>query len=115
MAARRASVALALLWLAAAALPGGPAPVSAATYWSIALSPMTLTEGVPTNVTVTVTAGNDHLGCVALNVPAGFAVVGTGVSSVPANALPSITVSPPKSSASDFHHHSDDHEHGLSP
>lgn len=83
MAARRASVGLALLWLAVAALPGGPAPVRAATYWSIALSPMTLTEGVPTNVTVTITAGNDHLGCVALNLPAGFTVVSAGVSIVP--------------------------------
>ena len=84
MAARRASVALALLWLAATALPGRPAPVSAATYWSIALSPMTLTEGVPTNVTVTVTDGTQAIGCVALNVPAGLTVVSTGVSSVPA-------------------------------
>jgi hypothetical protein len=68
-------------------VPGNPAAVSAATTWSIQLSPTTLTQGVARDVTVTVTSGNKELGCVALDVPAGFTVLSTRVSSVPAGLV----------------------------
>lgn len=89
MAARKTAraVAVALLGLTAAAVLGTPATVSAATPWAIDLSPTVLTQGVAADVTVTVTAGNQQLGCVALYVPAGFTVVSTRVSSVPAGLV----------------------------
>jgi hypothetical protein len=85
MAARRATVALAmtLIGLATAAIPGSPGTVSAATFWSLGLSTTVLTEGVATNVTVTVTDGIQAIGCIELNLPAGFTVVGTSVSRLP--------------------------------
>jgi hypothetical protein len=89
MAARKTAraVAVALLGLTAAAVLVTPATVIAATPWAIDLSPTVLTQGVATDVTVTVTAGNKQLGCVALDIPAGFTVVSTRVSSVPAGLV----------------------------
>ncbi len=75
------ALALALIGLAAAAVPGSPAAVSAATPWSIRFSPAVLTRGVATDVTVTLTPGNNHIGLLQLDVPAGFTVVSTRVSS----------------------------------
>jgi hypothetical protein len=86
MRTRRATVALtlAIVGLAAAATPGNPATVRAVAPWSIALSPHVLTANVPTDVTVAVTKAPQPIGCIAIDVPAGFTVLGTNVSSVPA-------------------------------
>jgi hypothetical protein len=88
MTARRVlpvALALLLVELMAVSAVGGPSLVHAnSTPWSISVSPTSLIEGVATDVTVTVTAGNQHLGYVPLDVPAGFTVVSTRVVSVPA-------------------------------
>lgn len=89
MAARRTAhaLALALLGLTAAAVLASPASVNAATPWAVDLSPPTLTKGVATDVTVTVTSGDLDIGRVVLTVPAGFTVVRTSISSVPAGSV----------------------------
>ncbi len=92
MVARRIllAAALALGWLGAAsvagipvAVPGGPAAAKATNPWQVSLAPMALTEGIATDVSVTVSDGSQMIGCVTLDVPAGFTVVGASVSSVP--------------------------------
>ena len=85
MGARRSllAAALALLWRGAAAAPGNPGAVRATNPWRLDLSPMTLTQGVPTNVTVTVTDASEMIGLVTVDIPAGFTVVGASVGSVP--------------------------------
>jgi hypothetical protein len=94
MAARRCLVAaaLALVWLGAAALPGRPSAVDAVNPWQVAVSPTVLTEGVPTDVSVTVTDGSETIGCFVLDLPAGFTVVGASVSSVPSGDVWSAVV-----------------------
>ena len=89
MAARRTAraLALALIALTAAAVLGSPASVRAATPWAIALSPAALTEGVASDVTVTVISGDSDLGRIVLTVPAGFTVLATSISSVPAGSV----------------------------
>lgn len=89
MAARRTTraLALALIALTAAAVLGGPAPVRAATPWAIAVSPAALAEGVASDVTVTVISGDSDIGQIVLAVPAGFTVVATSISSVPAGSV----------------------------
>ena len=77
------AVALGLLWLGAAALPGTPAAAEAANPWKLALSPTALTAGVATNVRATVTDGSESIGCVTFYLPAGFKVVSASISSVP--------------------------------
>ena len=89
MAARRTAhaLALALLGLTAAAVLASPASVNAATPWAVGLSPATLTKGIATDVAVTVTSGDLDIGRVVLTVPAGFTVVRTSISSVPAGSV----------------------------
>ena len=94
MAARRSLVAaaLALLWLGAAAAPGYPGATLAANPWTLSLTPSTLTLGVPTNITATVTDGSEEIGCVVFYVPSGFTVLSASVSSVPAGFVWSAAV-----------------------
>lgn len=75
---------MALFCLAGTAVAGDPAAVLAVNPWVVTLHPTVLTEGVPTDVTVTVAPGSDDIGCVLVDVPAGFKVVSAKVSSVPA-------------------------------
>jgi hypothetical protein len=79
-----AATALALACVALAAGFADPGPVRATNPWIVALSPGSLVEGAATNVTVTVTDGSEMIGCVVVQVPAGFAVLSAGVTSVPA-------------------------------
>jgi hypothetical protein len=78
---------LALAWLGWATIPGMPAAVRAANPWTLALAPSSITEGVPTNISATVTDGSEMIGCVVFDVPAGFTVLGASVSSVPAGFI----------------------------
>jgi hypothetical protein len=89
MAARRTAraLALALIAVTAAAVLGGPASVRAATPWAIAVSPAVLAEGVASDVTVTVISGDSDISRIVLAVPAGFTVVATSISSVPAGSV----------------------------
>ena len=84
------AAALALLWLGAAAVPGGVAvpgsagPAKAANPWTITLAPTTIAPGVATTIAATVTDGSEMIGCVVLDIPSGFTVLSASVSSVPA-------------------------------
>ena len=79
-----AASALTLAGLASAAALANPGSAWATNPWTMTLAPTALVEGTATNVTVTVTDGSEMIGCVVLHVPAGFAVLSAGVSSVPA-------------------------------
>jgi hypothetical protein len=89
MSARRGLLAalLALVWLGLATIPGMPASVRAANPWTLALAPLSITEGVQTNISATVTDGSEMIGCVVFDVPAGFTVLGASISSVPAGFI----------------------------
>jgi hypothetical protein len=58
-------------------------PVNAAKNWSVTASPPALTVGVATDVTLTVTPGNQHIMCVMVSVPSGFTVLSVSVASAP--------------------------------
>ncbi|HEY5275298.1 MAG TPA: hypothetical protein VIK38_01960, partial [Coriobacteriia bacterium] len=78
----RGPVSLALaLALGLAVATGLASPVNAAYNWSITAAPPALTVGVATNVTLTVTPGNQHIGCVTVSVPSGFTVLSVSVGS----------------------------------
>lgn len=73
--------------LLAAGLAILTAPVTSAavlpTLWTITATPMVLTEGQVTDVTLTVTGGDTRIRCLVVTVPAGFTVLAEGVDSVP--------------------------------
>ena len=58
-------------------------PVNAARNWSVTASPSALTVGVATDVTMTVTPGNQPIMCVTVSVPRGFTVLSVSVASAP--------------------------------
>jgi hypothetical protein len=89
MAARRGLLpaALALLWLVAAAAPGNPGGIRATNSWNPSLAPMALQQGVPTDVKITVHDGSEMIGCVVVDLPAGFTVVSASISSVPTGSV----------------------------
>ncbi len=68
-------------------MPGAPAVVRATNPWTLGVSPSALTEGVAADVSLSVTDGSEMIGCVTVDVPAGFAVLGARVSSVPAGSV----------------------------
>ncbi len=74
--------------LLAAGLAILTAPVTSAavlpTIWTVSATPMVLTEGQVTDVTLTVTGGDTRIRCLVVSVPAGFTVLAEGVDSVPA-------------------------------
>ena len=70
---------LAVLLLALGLAAGVASPVSAATHWSIKAAPSSLTVGVATNVTLTVTAGDKYISCLTILVPNGFTVLSVSV------------------------------------
>ena len=89
--ARRGSglgLTLALAWLASAP---GPAR-SALLGWTVSASPLTLVEGRPTDVVLTVNPGSQQVGCLIVTVPIGFKVLGASIGSVPSGALWDIDV-----------------------
>ena len=80
----RAPAVLALALALGLALAAGLAsPVNAAKDWSIRAAPPALTVGVATDVTLTVTPGNQDIMCVTVSVPSGFTVLSVSVASAP--------------------------------
>ena len=77
---------LAVLLAAGLAILTAPATSAAVlpTLWTVTATPMVLTEGQVTDVTLTVTGGDTRIRCLVVSVPAGFTVLGEGVDSVPA-------------------------------
>lgn len=76
-----AAIALTLAFGFAAAA-GSASPVSAARKWSITAAPATITVGVASNVSLTVTSGYS-IKCVTVSVPSGFTVLSVSVVSAP--------------------------------
>jgi hypothetical protein len=80
----RAPAVLALaLALGLAVAAGVASPVNAARDWSIRAAPPALTVGVATDVTLTVTPGNQHIMCVTVSVPRDFTVLSVSVAKAP--------------------------------
>jgi hypothetical protein len=80
----RGSVTFALaLGLGLAVATEFASPVNAAKNWSVTASPPALTVGVATDVTLTVTPGNQPIMCVTVSVPSGFTVLSVSVASAP--------------------------------
>jgi hypothetical protein len=107
MAPRRSLLTAAVVAFAVAAALVRPEPAAATNPWTLALSPTTLTEGVATNVTLTVTDGSELIGCIVVAVPAGFTVLGADVSSVPTPGSWSATVSGGSPTSVTFHSSTD--------
>ena len=85
----RVLVALAMALSGVAAAVGGSAtPVRAGSVpWAITLTPGVLQEDEATSVEVRVMPGDKDIGCIAIDIPAGFDVVDASVTSVPAGAV----------------------------
>jgi hypothetical protein len=76
------ALALAVLGYAGALALGAPA-AAAQTQWTVAAAPMTLTAGVPTNVTVTLDPKGINIECVTISMPVNFTAVSTSVGNPP--------------------------------
>jgi uncharacterized membrane protein YgcG len=76
-----AAVALALFGFAAAI--ASASPTDAATPWSITATPLTLTAGVATNVTLKVIPNGRNIDCVTISMPANFSAISASVGTLP--------------------------------
>jgi hypothetical protein len=95
-ASQRAALGAALALVAAlalACLAAAPGTVRGAVLaWTVSASPLTLVEGRPTDVVLTVNPGSQQIGCLIVTVPGGFSVAAASITSVPAGAVWNVDV-----------------------